>query len=181
MSTGAPGTDASAQGATGRPSGKFWAVAGLSALLVGVGGFFLGSAVKAADYDKGQPAYNKIYAAGFTSGQQAGNAAGKQAGQASGKRLGVAQGLQVGKKAGEAAGQKTGYSTGYTAGVTAGASEALGTLGAWNTDVPYVVELNPSSAKGVPYQIYSRTLMLKGFSYFLCPDGKTACNTKLPG
>ena len=191
MSTGSdtPTPDTPGTASSGKPAAKFWAIAGVIALLVGVGGFFLGESVKGAQYDPGNAKYEQILAKGFASGQKAGNAAGQQAGQASGQaqgeRIGKAQGLVIGKRAGEAAGiatgQKEGYAAGYAAGVVTGASDALGALGTWNTNVPYVVELDPSPVKGVPYQVYSRTLMLKGYSYFLCPDGKTACNTKLLG
>ena len=191
MSTGSdtPTPDTPGTSSSGKPAGKFWAIAGVIALLVGVGGFFLGESVKGAQYDKGKAKYQAIYDTGYASGQRSGSAAGQAAGQASGnaqgQRIGKAQGLVIGKRAGEAAGQaagqKAGYASGYTAGVVAGASDALGALGNWNTNVPYVVELDPSPVKGVPVQVYSRTLMLKGYSYFLCPDGKTACNTKLLG
>jgi hypothetical protein len=186
LSTGtpdAPGTpDATpnASAASGdKPSGKYWAITAGIAVVLGVAGFFIGSAVKQSDYDKGKSGYNKIYA----EGQAAGNAAGKAAGQ----KLGVAQGLQVGKKAGEiagqkageAAGQKAGYSAGYTAGVQKGSLATLGGLTGWNTNVPYVVELDPSPIAGVPYQIYSRTLMKADVSYYLCPNGTTVCSNPL--
>ena len=93
--------------------------------------------------------------------------------------------MQIGKKAGIAIGQQqgqaAGYKQGFNAGVPKGANAALGGLTGWNTNVPYVVELNPSPVAGVPYQIYSRTLMVSGTNYFLCPNGKTVCsNTASP-
>jgi hypothetical protein len=187
LSTGTPdasGTpDATPAATGGKPGGKYWAITAAIAVVLGVAGFFIGSAVKQSDYNKGKPGYNKIYAEGNAAGQASGNAAGKAAGQ----KLGVAQGLQVGKKAGEiagqkageAAGQKAGYSAGYTAGVQKGSLATLGGLTGWNTNVPYVVELDPSPVAGVPYQIYSRTLMKADVSYYLCPNGTTVCSNPL--
>lgn len=190
MSTGTPdapgtpdATPATPASSGAKPGGKYWAITAAIAVVLGVAGFFIGSAVKQSDYDKGKPGYNKIYAEGNAAGQAAGNAAGQAAGKATGQRLGVAQGLQVGKKAGEIAGQKAGetagYNKGYTAGVQKGALAALGGLSGWNTNVPYLVELDPSPVAGVPYQVYSRTLMKPATSYFLCPNGITVCSNPL--
>ncbi len=189
MSTGTPeATPTSPAPAGGKPSGKYWAISAAIAVVLGVGGFFLGSSVKQADYEKGKSGYNKIYAEGEAAGQAAGNAAGQKAGQAKGVKLGTAQGLQTGKKAGEIigkqegqkAGEAAGYAKGYSAGVVKGATAALGALGSWNTDTPYVVELNSSPVAGVPYQIYSRTLMKANTSYFLCPTNPTqTCSNPL--
>jgi len=167
-------------------SGKVVAIAAVGALALGLVGFFVGQMTKEDEYKKGKPAYEKIYKvgynAGFAAGQNAGTAAGKQAGLAAGKKVGAAQGLQVGKKAGEAigqqqgqkAGEQAGYAKGFEAGVTKGANAALGSLTGWNTDIPYVVELDSSPVNGVPYQVFSRTLMKANVNYYLC--GNTACS-----
>lgn len=172
---------AGANSGGGKPSGKFWAIAGVVAVLLGVGGFFLGQSMTNAKYDPGKKDYNKIYAAG----EAAGNKSGTATGLAQGKRIGTQNGLQIGTAAGkqkglqigEAQGKAIGYKDGFSAGVAAGSAAALGGLTGWNTNVPYVVELDPSPVTGVPYQIYSRTLMKAGISYTLCPNGKTACQT----
>ncbi len=192
MSTGTPeatpSTPSPSGGSSGKPGGKYWAITAAIAVVLGVAGFFVGSAVKQADYEKGKSGYNKIYAEGNAAGQATGNAAGQAAGKATGEKLGTAQGLQKGKAAGEIigkqegqkAGEAAGYAKGYSAGVVKGATAALGALGSWNTDTPYVVELNSSPVSGVPYQIYSRTLMKANTSYFLCPTNPTqTCSNPL--
>ncbi len=189
MSTGAPDSTPGTPEASGdKPGGKYWAITAAIAVVLGVAAFFIGSAVKQSDYDKGKSGYNKIYAEGQAAGEAAGNAQGQKAGQAKGVKLGTAQGLQTGKKAGEVigkqegekAGEAAGYSKGFSAGVAKGASAALGSLGAWNTDTPYVIELDASPVSGVPYQVYSRTLMQPSTSYFLCPTDPTkTCSTPL--
>lgn len=176
-----------ASGATsggGKPSGKFWAIAAVIALLVGVGGFFLGQSLTNAKYDPGKKDYNKIFAAGAAAGIRSGTATGlaqgKRIGTQNGLQIGTAAGKQQGLKQGEAAGKAAGYKDGFSAGVSAGSTAALGGLTGWNTNVPYVVELDPSPVNGVPYQIYSRTLMKAGISYTLCPNGRTACQAPVP-
>lgn len=187
MSTGTPDATPStpstdgAKPAGGKPGGKYWAITAAIAVVLGVAGFFIGSAVKQADYEKGKSGYNKIYAEGNAAGQATGNAAGQAAGKATGEKLGTAQGLQKGKAAGEIigkqegqkAGEAAGYAKGYAAGIVKGASAALGGLSGWNTDTPYIVELNASPVTGVPYQVDTRTLMKANTSYFLCPNNPT--------
>jgi hypothetical protein len=177
--TPAAGQQSSSASSAGKPAGKFWAIAAGIALVVGVGGFFIGSAVKQSDYDKGGSGYKKIYAQAYADGSSAGTAAGN----AQGQRVGKAQGEQIGRQAGVLVGKSQGMAAGEAKGrqegIAAGASAALGGLVGWNTDVPYIVELNPSPVKGVPYQIYSRTLMREGYNYFLCPNGKTICHSPL--
>jgi len=185
LSTGTPDATPGTPEASGaKPGGKYWAITAAIAVVLGVAGFFIGSAVKQSDYDKGKAGYNKIYA----EGQAAGQATGDEEGKATGEKLGKAQGFQTGKKAGliigkqegEKAGEAAGYSKGFSAGVVKGASAALGGLGSWSMDTPYVVELNSSPVSGVPYQVYSRTLMQASTSYFLCPTDPTkACSTPL--
>jgi len=180
----AAGGAAGGAAASGKPGGKFLAIAGAVALIVGVAGFFIGQSVTNSKYDVGKKDYNKIYAAGAA----AGTSAGKQYGLSKGTRLGKQYGLEVGTKAGTAAGLKAGftqgkdagYKSGYAVGVPAGASGALGGLTGWNVNTPYVVELDPSPVSGVPYQVYSRTLMKAGYNYTLCPDGKSACTSPVP-
>ena len=191
MSTGTPdapgtpdATPATPAASGGKPGGKYWAITAAIAVVLGVAGFFIGSAVKQADYEKGKSGYNKIYAEGNAAGQATGNAVGK----ATGEKLGTAQGLQKGKAAGEVvgkqegqkAGEAAGYAKGYSAGIVKGANAALGGLAGWNTDTPYVVELNASPVSGVPYQVDTRTLMKANTSYFLCPDNPTTtCSNPL--
>lgn len=197
MSTGnpespSPAADGSAAaGAKKGPGGKFIAISGVIAVALGVVGFFIGSSVKESDYKEGKPAYEKIYQAGYRDGQSAGTAAGQKAGQAKGLKLGTAQGLQVGRKAGEVIGKnagikegqqvgyKQGYAAGFASGVTKGALAAFGGLTNWSNDIPYVVELDPSPVTGVSQQVYSRTEMKANTSYFLCPDGRSACSSPL--
>ena len=192
MSTGNPETPAQApDGDAAGPAGKSIAIGAVLALVLGVVGFFVGSSVKASDYEKGKSGYEKIYAEGYSAGQAAGNAAGQQAGQAKGVKLGTAQGLQTGRKAGELIGEKegekkgeqvgyaNGYKEGFAAGVGKGSQAALGGLSNWENNVPYIVELDPSPVSGVAQQVYSRTLMKADTSYFLCPGGNAACSQPL--
>lgn len=178
-----PGTSGNSSGG-GKPAGKFWAIAGVVALLVGVGGFFIGQSVTNSKYDPGKKDYNKIFAAGTAAGVKSGTASGlsegKRIGTQNGLQIGTAAGKQKGLKIGEAQGKAIGYKDGFAAGVAAGSTAALGGLTGWNVNVPYVVELDPSPVTGVPYQIYSRTLMKAGISYTLCPNGKTACQAPVP-
>lgn len=169
---------------TGKPGGKFWAIAGIVAVALGVAGFFIGQSVTNDKYKPGKADYDKIYNAGVAAGTKAGTAAGISEGQ----RAGKAQGLQIGQKAGMneglkqglAQGTSAGRAEGFKAGVQSGAAATLGGLTGWNTNVPYVVELDPSPVAGVPYQIYSRTLMKPGFIYKLCANGVTLCVGPVP-
>lgn len=160
--------------------GKFWAIAGVIALALGVGGFFIGSAVKKSDYDKGKPAYNEIYKAGYAAGQTTGNAAGQKAGEQLGKKQGLEQGTKAGLNLGVKKGEAQGITTGRSEGAARGALAALGGFSNWTPNAPYVTVFQPGTVKEVPYRVVTRTLMKPGYSYYLCNGGAEACSQKLP-
>lgn len=185
MSTSeAPASPSSDQKPEGAVPGKFWAIAGVVAVAVGVGGFFIGSAVKKGDYDKGKPAYNEIYKVGYADGAKAGNAAGQKAGKQEGERLGEKQGLEQGTKAGLNLGVKQGEAAGITKGRSEGASRgalaALGGFPTWTPNAPYVTVFENGTVKEVPYRVVTRTQMKAGYNYYLCNGGTQACSQKFP-
>ena len=158
------------QPSSSRPSGLWWALAVLIAVLVGVGAYFLGSNHEADKYKPGSSGYQSIYQTGYAMGQQAGavagDAAGKKAGARYGKKVGYAQGNSAGKKAGQ------------VQGTADGASAALGGLGGWNNGTHYIVTTIDPTLAGVPVAINSRTAMAKNVSYALCQSNPNAICSK---
>ncbi|HKT00354.1 MAG TPA: hypothetical protein VJT31_12545, partial [Rugosimonospora sp.] len=63
----------------------------------------------------------------------------------------------------------------FDAGYAAGANDVFGGYdGGWDVSAPYVVVLVPGGT-GVTYRIGSRTRLLTGVTYYLCPDGRSLC------
>ena len=117
----------------------------LIGLAVGVGSFVLGRGTGP------RPPADSGYSAGF----QAGRSVGVQEGRA----------LQVGQASGGT------FSSGYLAGI----NDAFGGYdGGWSLAEPYVVTL-AAGTNGATYRIASRTIVVAGVNYYLCPDGSGIC------
>jgi hypothetical protein len=148
-------------------------------VIAGVGGYLIGhkkgedsgdtSGVAAgkqdvqADYQPGQPGYQKIYA----QGKQAGFAAGKAQGVSAGK----AQGEQQGKQVGFEQGDRQGITTGDSEGVRQGAAAVLGGFGSWDVGSYYVVTMENGTSDSVAYTIDTRTQLQPGTNYRICQQG----------
>lgn len=148
-------------------------------VIAGVGGYLIGhkkgedsgdtSGVAAgkqdvlANYQPGQPGYQKIYVAG----KQAGFAAGKAQGEQAGKAQGEAQGKKVGFEQGD----KQGTTTGDSEGVRQGAAAVLGGFDSWTTGSYYVVTMEAGTSDDVAYTIDTRTQLQPGTSYRICQQG----------
>jgi hypothetical protein len=125
----------------------------LIGLAVGVGSFVLGRGTGP------RPPADSGYSAGF----QAGRAVGVQEGRA----------LQVGQAlSGEDRDAATAqFNSGYVAGI----NDAFGGYdGGWSVAEPYVVTL-AAGTNGATYRIATRTIVVAGVSYYLCPDGSGIC------
>ncbi len=143
-----------------RPSGLWWGLAALIAVIVGVAGYFLGSNHEADNYKAGSSGYQTIYQTGYTAGQQAGAAAGTVVGKKAGARYG--------KKVGYAKGNSAGKAAGEVQGTADGANAALGGLSSWDTGTHYIVTTIDPTLAGVPAAINTRTAMAKNITYALC-------------
>ncbi|MEN3303885.1 MAG: hypothetical protein V7603_87, partial [Micromonosporaceae bacterium] len=101
------------------------------------------------------------------------------AGYAEGLRDGRAQGVQEGRALGQTqplpAQSRDAARAAFDAGYVAGANDVFGGYdGGWSPGVPYLVTLgHPGGPIG--YRILSRTEMVPGVSYYLCPDGRSVC------
>src|SRR5689334_16057328 len=121
----------------------------LIGLTVGVGLFVLGRATAA------RPSEKAPTDAGYSAGFQAGRSLGVQEGRA----------LQVGQASGGT------FSSGYLAGI----NDAFGGYdGGWSLAEPYVVTL-VAGTNGATYRIATRTIVVAGVNYYLCPDGSGIC------
>jgi hypothetical protein len=132
-------------------------IAGVAALAVAAGMFFLGRA------SVGQP--SDRYQDGYLSGVTAGRAEG----------VGEGRALQEGSQLPASAQQpvRTAFSDGYAAGT----NDAFGGFdGGWSLGTPYVITL-VAGTHGVTYRIDNRTELTRGVSYYLCPDGRTLCRS----
>ena len=128
----------------------------LIGLSVGIGSFLLGRTT-----GHGPPAD-----AGYASGFQAGRAVGVQEGRA----------LQVGQALSGT--DKDTATAQFNSGYVAGVNDAFGGYdGGWSLAEPYVVTLEAGTG-GATYRIASRTGMVPGVSYYLCPDGSGVCRER---
>lgn len=148
-------------------------------VVAGVGGYLIGhekgedagdtSGVAAgkqdalANYQPGQPGYQKIYAAG----QQAGFAKGKAQGVQAGKAQGEKQGKQVGFEQGD----RQGIATGDSEGVRQGAAAVLGGFDTWTDGAYYVITMEAGTSDSVAYTIDTRTQLQPGTDYRICQSG----------
>ena len=194
-------------GAAAAHSGFDWQkwlpwIIGAVGLVAVVGAFFWGQSNGTDQYKKGSKEYNKIYQAGQTAGDNAGQAYGMKVGEQEGKKAGEAAGYKAGSAHGYAVGQKDGYENGKANGLKAGtqageakgiaqgraqgvawgAKNALGGYGSWNPAVPYIVDINNTTAPGVPFQVGARLLMKQGRAYYLCTTSTNGlCSMAYPG
>lgn len=145
------------------------AIVSVLAVALIIGSFFLGKSMEAKNYEPGEDGYNEIYEAGQKSGTVSGTA--------SGKKEGVAEGTEKGKESG----LKEGQEQGEAQGIEQGASEALGGLTGWSTDIPYVVQMADGPNSSVPYVVSERTQMQVGILYKICDSGNGVCTTTSSG
>jgi hypothetical protein len=100
-----------------------------------------------------------------------GGAADPRGGYDAGFRDGRAAGVQEGRALGVVPGARDAFNAGYVA----GANDAFGGYdGGWSFGVPYVVTLSHPDGP-IGYRIVSRTEMVPGATYVLCPDGHGVC------
>jgi hypothetical protein len=133
------------------------AVLVLIGLTVGIGSFVLGRATAPA------PSPQAPTDAGFSEGFQAGRAVGVQEGRA----------LQAGQALTGA--DRDATTAQFNSGYLAGVNDVFGGYdGGWSVAEPYVVTLVAGTG-GVTYRIATRTAMVAGVSYYLCPDGSGIC------
>jgi len=124
------------------------AVVALIGLTIGIGSFVLGRST-------GHTPSPKPADAGYSAGFQAGRSVGVQEGRA----------LQVGQASGGT------FNSGYLAGI----NDAFGGYdGGWSLAEPYVVTLF-AGTNGATYRIATRTIVVAGVNYYLCPDGSGIC------
>ncbi len=173
-SAGAPGAPGAGGPTAGKPSGLWWAGAAAVAIILAVGGYFLGTNREANNYKAGAAGYQQIYKTGFDEGSVVGTTAGKKSGDAYGKKRGVRYGKHVGYKAGNSAGLKQGE----VQGTADGASAALGGLTGWDSDTHYIVTTINPTLQGVPAAINKRSAMQGGFEYALCSSNPSLICTK---
>ncbi len=138
---------------------RFWSLAVLVAIALGVAGYFFGKSQGERAYDPGSDGYSAIYDKGYAAGQQAGDASGQATGQKSGEAAGKQAGLEEGAKQGRAQGTADGAST------------ALGGFSSWQMgDDFYVVQLSAGPQSEIPYVVSSRVLMDPTLEYTPCQD-----------
>jgi len=159
---------------TTAPGGSNRVVIGLVAVLVlaavAVGFYFIGKSAaddKAAEergvekgqaeFDKGTPGYQRIFAAG------------RAAGETAGKRTGEVSGAERGKKVGFEKGQKAGQLQGERQGIESGATAALGGFTDWQAGSFYIVKFGTGTG-GVPFVIDSRSQMSNDERYAICKN-----------
>jgi hypothetical protein len=159
---------------TAAPGGSNRVVIGLVAVLViaavAVGFYFIGKSAAddqaaedrgvekgQAEFAKGTPGYQRIYAAGVVAGRTAG------------KRTGEVAGAERGRKVGFEKGQKAGQLQGEQQGITSGANAALGQFTDFQTGSFYIVKFGTGTG-GVPFVIDSRTQMSNDERYAICAN-----------
>jgi hypothetical protein len=96
-----------------------------------------------------------------------------------GLRVGQAQGRLTGRAEQEAAAlpadDRAPVQDAFTAGYVSGTNDAFGGYdGGWLLGVPWIVTLE-RGAGPIAYRIASRTPVLPGVDYRLCPNGNTLC------
>jgi hypothetical protein len=107
----------------------------------------------------------------YQAGQSAGYLEGLSAGQAQGRQEGRA--LQEGVAL--PADSRQPVQDAFTAGYTAGANDVFGQYdGGWYLSTPYVITVEQGSGP-IAYRIGSRTALVPGIDYYLCPDGHGLC------
>jgi hypothetical protein len=93
------------------------------------------------------------------------------------------QGVRAGHAAGLAEGRalqvpvgdaRTAYQRGYEAGAN-DVFEAYD--GGWYLGSPYLIVLAANGQAGITYRIDARTPLRPGVNYYLCPDGRTICQS----
>lgn len=109
-------------------------------------------------------ARDRGYAAGYSSGLRHGEARGLQDGRA----FQVTEALPKDAKAAARAE--------FNAGYAAGANDVFsGYDGGWYVSSPYLITLARGSGP-ITYDIGSRTRLVVGVDYFLCPHARTVCH-----
>lgn len=155
-----------------------WGVVGAAGCAVAAGLIAVGRATVSPPPDRYRAGYSAGYSAGDFAGTQAGHQEGLQEGRA------LQEGSQLPASAKQPAQQA------FTAGYVAGANDAFGSFdGGWTTSAPYVITLTSggttsgnttsgnSATSGINYRITERTKLQPGRSYYLCPDGRTLCQS----
>ena len=144
-----------------------WTAGSVLAVLLAVGLFSLGrlSASSAPDQNAG---YQAGHSAGYVDGLSAGEAQGRQEGRA------LQEGVAL------PADSRQPVQDAFTAGYTAGANDVFGQYdGGWYLSTPYVSTVENGSAP-IAYRIGSRTALVPGIDYYLCPDGHGLCQQPRP-
>lgn len=137
-----------------------------------VAAIFVGKAIEKQNYEPGASGYTAIYDAGAESGHAAGEASGQKAGHEAGQKQGEQEGLAKGTEQGKQAGQAEGTAD--------GAAAALGNLGNWDTDSPYVVTMKEGPSSEIPFAVASRTMMQPETYYKICASGQGVCTEDDP-
>jgi hypothetical protein len=121
-------------------------------------------------------------AAGFAIGRHTAPSPDVRGGYNDGVQLGHSEGVAEGRALQEGAAltgsEKDAATDAFKGGYRAGLNDAFsGYDGGWYTDAPYVVVLG-TGVGGATYRIASRTPLQAGVNYYLCPDGKSLCQSK---
>jgi hypothetical protein len=137
----------------------FW----ILGLCAAAGLFALGRVT--ADGDRTEP---------YRAGQAAGYARGLSTGRAEGVREGRADQEISTLPPGTRAGARAAFDDGYRA----GANDVFGGYdGGWSYATPYIVTL-ARGGSGVTYRFASRTPLLPGVGYHLCPHSRDVCQER---
>lgn len=145
-------------------SSRRWTLAAGSVLVVLLaGGLLLLGRLKAGTAPDQDAGYQAGHSAGYLEGLSAGQAQGRQEGRA------LQEGVAL------PADSRQPVQDAFTAGYTAGANDVFGQYdGGWYLSTPYVITVEQGSAP-IAYRIGSRTALVPGIDYYLCPDGRGLC------
>jgi hypothetical protein len=117
-------------------------------------------------------------ARGYAAGQAAGYTAGYTGGLRDGRAAGVQEGRALAQTQPLPAGSRDAARAAFDRGYVAGADDAFGGYdGGWSLGVPYLITLGHPGGP-ITYRIVSRTEMVPGVDYYLCPDGRSICQRR---
>lgn len=129
-------------------------------------GVKIGAQQANSNYAPGKPGYKKIYDSGYEAGEAAGRKAGIKEGRAQGEEKGEAQGKAEGEKLGFEKGEREADAT------------VSGGYKSWMANEPYIITINSTGNKNVPFAVEQRHLMEPDIYYYLCTSNSAeVCKT----